>query len=463
MSACASCGRSLPCGCPNPKAVEAPLSGLFGLVCPSCDAYNDPARQDCVVCGSFLEERLVPASDIDSIAARLPTKPGLPATPDPFGAGATAERELPIEATHISQASQVATAPQMEVLDEAEVVPGEPTLVVPADQMPAPWTMDAPRPLVPAGPDRPIHTPVINAIPLVPARPGTKPPAGALPATEALLQTPRGQKPVPLAAPPAPQPLGRACARCGTTNPADYRFCGSCGAALAPATEPPAGVRVRQPLAPGRAAARVLRGERLGQILPLGMQATIGRGSCEVSFPRDPFLAAAHCTLVFEMGRLIVKDEGGSSGTFVRIYEEENLAPGELFAIGDHLLSFAGTLPVPVAAEDGTRVAGGPRPPADAVKLEEIHEGLIPGRTVVRRGPSIILGRDEACEVAFPGDRFVSSRHCALTVGLTGRARIKDLGSTNGTFRRLPSGGERELFKGDCIRVGGEVLQFVES
>ena len=323
--------------------------------------------------------------------------------------------------------------------------------------------MDAP-PVMPPAPSRPILTPVINAIPLVGVRPGTKPPPGAMPATEALLQRPAAAvKPVELVPPAAPQPLGRACSRCGTTNPPDYRFCGSCGAPLAQTAEPPTGARVRQPLAPGRAAARVLRGERLGQILPLGMQAGIGRGSCEVSFPRDPFLAAVHCTLVFEMGRLIVKDEGGSSGTFVRIYEEENLTPGELFAIGDHLLTFAGTLAVPVAAEDGTKLAGGPRPPVDAVRIEEIHEGLIPGRTVVRRGPSIVLGRDEACEISFPGDRFVSSRHCNLTVGLTGRARIKDLGSTNGTFRRLPSGGERELFKGDCVRVGGEVLQFVES
>jgi pSer/pThr/pTyr-binding forkhead associated (FHA) protein len=270
-------------------------------------------------------------------------------------------------------------------------------------------------------------------------------------------------KPVALVTPAVAQPLGRACTRCGTTNPPDYRFCGSCGAPLAQGDEPPAGVRVRQALAPGRATARVLRGERLGQILPLGMQATIGRGSCEVSFPRDPYLAAAHCTLVFEMGRLIVHDEGGSSGTFVRIYEEENLTAGDLFSIGDHLLSFASSLAIAVAAEDGTKLAGGPRPPQDAVKIEEIHEGLVPGRTVVRRGPSIVLGRDEACDVTFPGDRFVSSRHCGISVGMAGRSRIKDLGSTNGTFRRLASGGERELFKGDCIRVGGEVLQFVES
>jgi pSer/pThr/pTyr-binding forkhead associated (FHA) protein len=408
-----------------------------------------------VVCGSLLEERLVAAADIDSIAARLPTKPGLPASPDVFG---ESEAGSAFEATRISAVSQSETSPEIDILEEAEVVPNEPTQVIPADQMPAPWTMDAPPLPMPPANARPIMTPVVNAIPLVPPRAGAP-----LPATEALLQSPSpGVRPVALVTSAAPQPLGRACARCGTTNPPDYRFCGSCGAPLAQAVEPP-GPRVRQPLAPGRASARVLRGERLGQILPLGMQATIGRGSCEVSFPRDPFLAAAHCTLVFELGRLIVKDEGGSSGTFVRIYEEENLAAGDLFAIGDHLLTFAGTLAVPVAAEDGTKLAGGPRPPPEAIKLEEIHEGLIPGRTVVRRGPSITLGRDDACEVVFPGDRFVSSRHCILTVGLTGRARIKDLGSTNGTFRRLPSGGERELFKGDCVRVGGEVLQFVES
>ncbi|HUB08222.1 MAG TPA: FHA domain-containing protein [Myxococcales bacterium] len=462
MSLCASCGRSLPCGCPDPKTADGKLTDLFGLVCPSCDAYNEPSRMDCVDCGSLLEERLVPASAIDSIVAR-PSQRTQPSVP------------VVLEPTQISKVPPQVTDPVMapegevEEVGEADLLPPEApgiAAALPPDQMPQPWSMDLPSTPPPAA--APIKTPVVNALPLIAAKAVPAPARAAptptpTPSTALLLTQQAAVKPVQLLTPTPAQPLGRACARCGTTNPADYKFCGSCGASLARATDAVPVAKSRQLLAPGRASARVLRGERLGQVLPIGMQANIGRGTCELSFPRDPYLSASHCELVFDHGRLLLRDRDGSSGTFVRIYDEENLGPGDFFSLGDHLMRFAGPLPVPVAAEDGTKISGGPRPPADAVKLEELHEGMLPGRTVVRRGPQIVLGRDDGCEVSFPGDRFVSSRHCALTLGASGRARIKDLGSTNGTFLRMAPGGERELFKGDCVRVGGEVLQLVET
>ena len=60
------------------------------------------------------------------------------------------------------------------------------------------------------------------------------------------------------------------------------------------------------------------------------------------------------------------------------------------------------------------------------------------------------------------GDDTVSRHHCELVREGTA-VRVRDLGSTNGTFRRLEAGSERELLKGDCIRVGSEVLQIVEE
>ncbi|MHB8419498.1 MAG: FHA domain-containing protein [Myxococcales bacterium] len=476
MSLCASCGRALPCGCPDPRALEGKLTDLFGLVCPACDAYNEPSRVDCVDCGSLLEERLVPASAIDSVAAR----PAKRAERD------TAKTEPPHPApVLVTDPVMAPLADEVEEIEEADVLPAEGAEApIPAEEMPQPWTM---RP--PPQPASPIKTPLVRPdaaasglrpsageagllrpLPLIEAKSDVQPALRRAaptptptPATALLLTQQATVKPVQLMTPTPAQPLGRACARCGTTNPADYKFCGSCGGTLARPTDAVPVARSRQLLAPGRASARVLRGERLGQVLPLGMLATLGRGACELSFPRDPYLAAAHCVLAFEQGRLLLRDREGSSGTFVRIYDEESLGPGDFFSMGDHLMRFDGSLPVPVAAEDGTRIAGGPRPPTDAVRIEELHEGMLPGRALIRRGPAIVLGREDACDVSFPGDRFVSSRHCTITLGAAGRARIKDLGSTNGTFLRMPPGGERELFKGDCVRVGGEVLQLVET
>ncbi len=403
MSVCASCGRSLPCGCPSPRRSESALSARFGAVCPSCDAYNAAAQSDCVQCGGSLDAPEAASGQASAPAATPPT----------------------LEATRISKAPTPPTRPEARDLSTAR------TLLVPAEEM--------------LGQE-------------------SAPPAGTE-AAPLLLTTPAQAAP---AASPAPVLLTRpaasptACPRCGGENAPDYHFCGACGAPLAAPKAAAGAPGPAAPLAPGRAALRVLRGDRLGQSLPVGLEMVVGRGNCELSFPRDPFLAPAHCTLSFKSGRLVVRDTGAASGTFVRIREEEPLAPGDYFSIGDHLLRFLGGQPLPLTTDDGTQLFGGPRPPPEAVQIEEIHEGLLPGRACVRLGPAIVFGREESCHVSFPGDRFVSSRHCQLTVGVGGRAKIKDLGSTNGTFRKIPAGEERELFRGDCLRVGGQVLQLVE-
>jgi pSer/pThr/pTyr-binding forkhead associated (FHA) protein len=87
----------------------------------------------------------------------------------------------------------------------------------------------------------------------------------------------------------------------------------------------------------------------------------------------------------------------------------------------------------------------------------------VPGRASVRLGPTLSVGRDESCDLSFAGDSYVSSRHCSITVAPGGRASLRDLGSTNGTFRRLAPRSERELLNGDCLRLGAQVLQIFES
>ncbi|MHB1847051.1 MAG: FHA domain-containing protein [Deltaproteobacteria bacterium] len=393
MSVCASCGRNLPCGCPAPRRGESALSALFGVVCPTCDGYNEPARERCVLCSASLS----------AAPAATPLAPAL-------------------EPTHASKA------------------PVAPQTSAPAAAAPVARDRSAARTLL---------VPVEEML-------GERPAAAAAPL---LLVTPPGPAPVLLTEAAAST---RVCGHCGTENGLDYRFCGTCGAPLAAAPAPAPAAEAQKPLDTTRLALRVLRGERRGQNVPGGLRAGIGRGGCEIVFPGDPYVAPLHCTLSVQGGRLLLRDEGAPSGTFVRIREEEPLASGDYFSIGDHLLRFLGPQPPAQSAGDGTRLFGGPRPPADAVKIEEIHEGLLPGRASVRLGPTVLFGREEGCHVAFPGDRFVSSRHCQLTVGLGGRARLKDLGSTNGTFRKLPAGSERELGRGDCLRVGGQVIQVVE-
>jgi pSer/pThr/pTyr-binding forkhead associated (FHA) protein len=69
----------------------------------------------------------------------------------------------------------------------------------------------------------------------------------------------------------------------------------------------------------------------------------------------------------------------------------------------------------------------------------------------------ITIGR-ASCDLNFPSDGFVSARHAELSLaGET--AFLRDLGSANGTFVRVPSRTERVLSHGDYLMMGRELLR----
>jgi pSer/pThr/pTyr-binding forkhead associated (FHA) protein len=58
--------------------------------------------------------------------------------------------------------------------------------------------------------------------------------------------------------------------------------------------------------------------------------------------------------------------------------------------------------------------------------------------------------------VVFPGDRYVSARHARID--LSGEAvTVTDLGSSNGTFRRIA--GPTPLAPGDQLLIGAKLLK----
>jgi pSer/pThr/pTyr-binding forkhead associated (FHA) protein len=76
----------------------------------------------------------------------------------------------------------------------------------------------------------------------------------------------------------------------------------------------------------------------------------------------------------------------------------------------------------------------------------------------VRAGPSVTIGR-AGCAVSLGDDTFLSQTHAEILVDGESGARLRDLGSSNGTYLRLPPRAERELRDGDCLRLGREVLR----
>ena len=134
------------------------------------------------------------------------------------------------------------------------------------------------------------------------------------------------------------------------------------------------------------------------------------------------------------------------------------LRPGTLFAVGDWLLRFGGPLaPPPASTPDGTRRLGSPRPDQPTVTLDEWLEGALPGRSYLRSGTSITIGR-AGCAVNLGSDPHLAPTHAEILLDPDGGG-LRDLGSESGTFLRMAPGSERPLHDGDAVRLGREVFR----
>jgi pSer/pThr/pTyr-binding forkhead associated (FHA) protein/ribosomal protein L32 len=397
MSECPACGASVELG---------RLTGILGVVCRACDAYNEPGARSCAACGKPIGS-----------AAEPPSPPA--AAPPPAATPAPPAR---------------ASAPA----------------VPPA----TPAAPPAPPAATPPG------SPVVRSF--------QKPSAGA--ATRFVPSVLRPSAAKPDAPAVTPIPLVSSCPRCGAEAGAG-RFCSHCGQPLgAKGTQvmmiPPAPGRTATgtfgALAPGRVKLVLDAGEGFeGATFRLNAESIeAGRSKGAVVFPEDPCLAPHHATFFYRGGSLHVRDEGAPGGIFLRLRGiSVPLRPGDHFAVGKRLLRYAGPVPPPpTPPPDGTRRLGSPRPPSPAVVVEEWLEGGAGGRVFVRGGPAVTIGR-AGCAVNLGDDPHLSQAHAEILVDASGNARIKDLGSSNGTYVKVPAHAERELHDGDCVRMGHEVLR----
>jgi hypothetical protein len=276
----------------------------------------------------------------------------------------------------------------------------------------------------------------------------------------------------PLKGEERPVPPPGACPNCGAeAGPGQYcQRCGqplgARGAKAGAAAAPPAGARTAtQPLGAleaGRAELVLERGEGSdGSTFRLEAgEVGAGRSRGAVIFPDDPSLAPLQATFFYRDGALHVRDEGAPGGVFLRLRGlSVPLKPGDLLCVGDRLLRFAGPLPpAPPPPPDGTRRMGSPRPQGTAVLVEEWLEGGAGGRAYLRPAPSVTIGR-AGCAINLGDDPYLSQAHAEIVVEADGSAKLRDLGSSNGTFLRLPAGAERMLHDGDMLRLGREVLR----
>ncbi len=386
MGSCPACGAQVELG---------RLTGILGIVCRACDAYNEPRARTCVACGKPIG------------AAAEPAAPAPPAGP--------------------------AAAP-------------------PSDRQ------EAPRPAPPPG------APVVRSF--------QKPAAGSATrfVPSVLRPSAEAKPPAAEAPPPTPIPLVATCPRCGADAGAG-RFCAQCGQALGargtqvtmkPAAPGRTSTQVFGALAPGRAKLVLEGGDAFeGATFRLNAESVdAGRSKGAILFPDDPCLAPHHATFFYRGGALHVRDAGAPGGIYLRLRGlSVPLRAGDHFVVGERLLRYAGQLPAPPAGPpDGTRRLGAPRPAPPALVIEEWLEGGAGGRVFVRSGPSVTIGR-AGCAVSLGDDPHLSQAHAEIAVDAEGTARLRDLGSSNGTYVKVPPHAERELRDGDFVRLGHEVLR----
>ena len=110
------------------------------------------------------------------------------------------------------------------------------------------------------------------------------------------------------------------------------------------------------------------------------------------------------------------------------------------------------TLDAPMPAGVTQLVPGSVEP----ATLDVVRGHAVP-RTVPITGEPVRLGRSAANTLVLSDDR-VSRAHAEVRYE-DGAYLISDLGSSNGTYVKLPPRAERELQDGDCVRIGREVLR----
>ena len=79
-------------------------------------------------------------------------------------------------------------------------------------------------------------------------------------------------------------------------------------------------------------------------------------------------------------------------------------------------------------------------------------------------GERTVIGRREKlCDVAFPEDYSMSSRHCFVEFDGSGYV-VRDLESMNGVYVNDEKiDGVAELLPGDCLRLGGATFWFHQN
>jgi pSer/pThr/pTyr-binding forkhead associated (FHA) protein len=254
------------------------------------------------------------------------------------------------------------------------------------------------------------------------------------------------------------------CKKCYSPVPQGHKFCGRCGEPVPRDVVTAQTLLLSKMLEPGKAKLVVIKGEGFQTdpsdetaFLLGGRQHPCGRTQGDILFDRDTWVSPMHAMFYYrDDGRLVVRDEASTNGVFLRIKGMATLQPGDCFLAGEQVFRLETT---PRAADgpepDGTLFYSSPKRPSP-FRVVQVLRGGTSATQVCARESAITIGR-ESCDMNFPNDPYMSTRHCRVELAANGAYQLVDTGSKNGTY--LSIHGERELLHGDYLFIGRELLR----
>ena len=185
----------------------------------------------------------------------------------------------------------------------------------------------------------------------------------------------------------------------------------------------------------------------------------VGREEGHLIFKDDPYISPLHATLFYRDDQLFIRDEQSFNGIFIRIHEPKILQPGETFIAGEQVFTLESeprSVTIPCQQTDlVTRFFANSSKGLLGFYLSQTLDGGQCGSIYPFSDSSITVGR-QGCDVNAPLDRFMSSRHCHVSL-IDDQVVLTDTGSKNGTFIKIQ--GEQKLNVGDYILLGKQLLQ----
>lgn len=195
-----------------------------------------------------------------------------------------------------------------------------------------------------------------------------------------------------------------------------------------------------------------------GKGLRILKETFIGRTNCDATYPEDSLLAPRHASVMKREGKLFLKDLGSPNGTFVKLRQDTELSPGDVFLLGRELFRFTTQrLDDSLAANGTLRMMGAPSLQAGPITAKLDHIQLT-GELIKEYNldkPETTIGRSTG-DLVFKNDPYMSGAH-ARVVAQPGRFVLQDLKSRNGVYRRIRD--ELELQNLDEFFLGEQLFR----